>query len=90
MTPTVKSPSARMAALTAVALWAVLAADALAQNGAASDRAALEALYDATGGEDWTDSTRLEVVGAAALRSARYKGNIARYKGNIDVYGWFE
>ena len=43
--------------LVAVALWAGLAADAAAQGNAASDRAALEALYDATGGPGWTDST---------------------------------
>ena len=43
--------------LAAVALWAGLAADAAAQGNAASDRAALEAFYDATGGPGWTDST---------------------------------
>ena len=43
--------------LAAFALWARLAADAAAQGNAASDCAALEALYDATGGPDWTDST---------------------------------
>ena len=43
--------------LAAVALWVGLAADAAAQGNAASDRAALEALYDATGGPGWTDST---------------------------------
>ena len=43
--------------LAAVALWAGLAADAAAQGNAAADRAALEALYDATGGPGWTDST---------------------------------
>ena len=43
--------------LAAVALWAGLAADAAAQGNAASDRAALEALYDATGGPGWTDRT---------------------------------
>ena len=43
--------------LAAVALWAGLAAAAAAQGNAASDRAALEALYDATGGPGWTDST---------------------------------
>ena len=40
-----------------VALWAGPAADAAAQGSAATDRAALEALYDATGGSGWTDST---------------------------------
>ena len=43
--------------LAAVALWAGLAADVAAQGSAAADRAALEALYDATGGPGWTDST---------------------------------
>ena len=43
--------------LAAVALWAGLATDAAAQGSAATDRAALEALYDATGGPGWTDST---------------------------------
>ena len=43
--------------LAAFALWAGLAADAAAQGNAASDRAALEALYDATGSPGWTDST---------------------------------
>ena len=43
--------------LAAVALWAGLAAAASAQGNAAADRAALEALYDATGGPGWTDST---------------------------------
>ena len=41
-------------------LLAVLAVagDAVAQGSTASDRAALEALYDATGGASWTNSTR--------------------------------
>ena len=43
--------------LAAAALWAGLAADAAAQGSAATDRAALEALYDATGGPGWTDNT---------------------------------
>ena len=43
--------------LAAVALWAGQSADAAAQGNAAADRAALEALYDATGGPGWTDST---------------------------------
>ena len=47
-----------VAALAAVAVWAgTSAADASAQGGAATDRAVLEALYDATGGPSWTDST---------------------------------
>ena len=47
----------RLAALAAVALLAAFAAEAAAQDDAASDRAALEALYDATGGEGWTNRT---------------------------------
>ena len=43
--------------LAAVALWAGLAADVTAQGSAATDRAALEALYDATGGPGWTEDT---------------------------------
>ncbi len=42
--------------LPLLALLAV-AGDAAAQGSAASDRAALEALYDATGGAGWTNST---------------------------------
>ncbi len=44
------------ALLAVVAVWAGLAAEAVAQGSAASDRAALEALYDATGGASWTNS----------------------------------
>ena len=43
--------------LAACALWAGLAAEAAAQGNAASDRAVLEALYDATDGPDWIDNT---------------------------------
>ena len=43
--------------LAACALWAGLAAEAAAQGSAASDRAVLEALYDATGGPNWIDNT---------------------------------
>ena len=43
--------------LAACALWAGLAAEAVAQGSAISDRAVLEALYDATGGPDWIDNT---------------------------------
>ena len=43
--------------LTACALWVGLAAEAAAQGSAASDRAVLETLYDATGGPDWIDDT---------------------------------
>ena len=40
-----------------VAVWAGHGAEAVAQGSDASDRAALEALYDAAGGESWTNST---------------------------------
>ena len=43
--------------LVAVACWALSALGAAAQGGVESDRAALEAFYDATGGAGWTDST---------------------------------
>ena len=43
--------------LAAAALGAGPAAGAAAQDGAASDRAALEALYVQTGGPGWTDRT---------------------------------
>lgn len=49
------SGPARLVASTLVAAWA--AADASAQDDARSDRAALEALYDATGGDGWTNRT---------------------------------
>ena len=39
------------------AFWAGLAAEVVAQGSAASDRAVLETLYDATGGPDWIDNT---------------------------------
>ena len=57
MTPTGIAPAARIAALAVTGFWAALAADAVAQDGAASDRAALEAIYDATDGASWTDGT---------------------------------
>ena len=43
--------------LVAVGAYAGLAANAVAQDSVATDRAALEALYDATGGQTWTSST---------------------------------
>ena len=57
MTRTRMSSAGRIAALASVALLAGLAADAPAQGDAASDRAALEALYDAAGGEGWANRT---------------------------------
>ena len=47
----------RLRIVAVVALWAGLAAGAAAQGSAATDRVALEALYDATGGPGWTDNT---------------------------------
>ena len=40
-----------------VAVWTGYTAEAVAQGSAATDRAALEAFYDATGGASWTNST---------------------------------
>ncbi len=42
--------------LAALGFWG-LAAEATGQGSSATDRAALEALYDATGGPDWIDDT---------------------------------
>ena len=55
---------ARIAALVAGAFWGMLAVDAGAQDGTVSDRTALETLYDATGGEGWTDSTNWRTAAA--------------------------
>ena len=46
-----------MPLLVAGGAYAGLAADAAAQGSVAMDRAALEALYDATGGQTWTNTT---------------------------------
>ncbi len=46
-----------LAALGAAAVLAAFAPGATAQDDAASDRAVLEALYDATGGDGWTNRT---------------------------------
>ena len=43
--------------LAVVIVWVGLAGDAVAQGSVASDRSALEALYDRTGGASWTNST---------------------------------
>ena len=56
-TPTRTGQPARIAAPTALALWAAFAAGAAAQGSVESDRRALEALYDATGGDGWTAGT---------------------------------
>ena len=59
MTSTLTRPRRRPALplLLAAALAAGPAAGAAAQDGAAADRAALEALYVVTGGRGWTDDT---------------------------------
>ena len=49
------SSTAGAVTLAAAAFWTASAVDAAAQSSVASDRAALEALYDATGGAGWTD-----------------------------------
>ena len=54
----------RIAALAAAALSGTFAVAARAQDDSVSDRAALEALYDATGGEGWTDSTNWKTAAA--------------------------
>ena len=43
--------------LVVIAVYASLAVEAVAQDGVATDRAALVELYDATGGETWRNST---------------------------------
>jgi hypothetical protein len=43
--------------LLVIAVYASLAVEAVAQDGVATDRAALVELYDATGGETWRNST---------------------------------
>ena len=53
----------RVVALGAAALLAAFAVDATAQD-AASDRTALEALYDATGGDGWTNRTNWKTASA--------------------------
>ena len=54
---TMRLPWALRAVVLAAAGCAMLPTGAVAQGTAATDRVALEALYDATGGADWTDST---------------------------------
>ena len=54
---TMRPPWAVRIALLAAAGCAMLPTGAVAQSSVATDRAALEALYDATGGPSWTDST---------------------------------
>ena len=64
MTRNRQLPRGRLVALAAVALLAAFAPGAAAQDGAASDRAALEALYDATGGDAWTNRTNWKTASA--------------------------
>ena len=52
--------------LAAVAIYASLGADAVAQGSVTTDREALVALYNATGGEAWTNSTNWKT--AAPMR----------------------
>ena len=47
----------RLMVLAAAGFWAALASDAAAQGSVETDRATLKALYDATGGPGWTNST---------------------------------
>ena len=51
------------AAVAAIVFQAVFAGGATAQSGAAADRAALEALYDATDGPNWTNSANWKTGG---------------------------
>ena len=68
-----------MAALAAVAFWPAFAADAVAQGSIESDRAALEALYDATGGPGWRNSTNWKT--SAPLDE--WYGVTARWPGRV-------
>ena len=54
----------RTAALAAAAFWGTFAVGAAAQDGTAPDRTALEALYDAADGANWTDSTNWKTAAA--------------------------
>ncbi|MDE0126002.1 MAG: M12 family metallo-peptidase [Bryobacterales bacterium] len=54
---TVRTFSHSFAALATITTAAVLPLDAVAYENATSDRRALEAFYDSTGGPNWTDST---------------------------------
>ena len=57
MPPTGRAWRACVSALAVSACWTALAADAVAQGSVTADRAALEALYDATGGDNWNKNT---------------------------------
>ena len=83
--------------LGVIAVWAGLAADAVAQGSAETDRAALVAVYRATSGDGWTNNTNwlsaaplgdwygVEVSGAGRVTGLRLGGwdEVAReYVGN--------
>ena len=70
---------ARMATLAAVAFAPAFAADAMAQGSVESDRAALEAFYDATGGPGWSNSTNWKT--SAPLDE--WYGVTARWPGRV-------
>ena len=86
----------RLRIVTVVALCAGLAAGAAAQGSAATDRVALEALYDVTGGPGWTDNTHwktdapldqwygVETNGSrvSTLRLDGYDETVRRHVGN--------
>ena len=94
MTADCNRPGARLTALSAVVLVAALVAvvpDAVAQGSTESDRAALEALYDLTGGSSWTDTTNWKT--AAPLDewygvTTDYEGQVLRvWSLNLDRNG---
>ena len=64
MTRTRRFRRGGLIALGAAALLAAFAPGAAAQDDAGSDRVALEALYDATGGEGWTNRTNWKTAAA--------------------------
>ena len=82
-----RNPSQVPRIAAVVALWAGLAAGAAAQGSAATDRIALEALYDAVGGPGWTDNTNWKTSaplgewfgvatdGSGRVRSLNLNGN---------------
>ena len=89
-------PSLRSALLFVGAVWSGLVADAVAQGSAASDRAALETVYRATGGDNWTNNINwlsaapletwygVEVTEGrvTGLRLGGWDGTVRRHVGN--------
>ena len=80
-----------MTVLVVAAFWAAFPASAEGQAGTATDRAALEALYDATGGANWTnsagwktDAPLSEWFGVSTDESGRVTG---LYLGGNDLTG---